>query len=231
MNKEVLKKIKEYCLKNSNIEMCGIVVLLNNELKVIGITNSHQNPVNNFKLNEIEYALAEDLSDEVICIFHSHINKKGPSFFDKFNCNIHKIDYTIYDIFNDKFYFLKPKDIDYINKKFEIGMSDCYSLVRDYYREEFGIKLRNYYRDRSWFIGEKNLFDELFLECGFKKVDSLKPNDCILFKIKNKKYSDHIGIYIDNNTFLHHPIKGNSEIKKLDDYKDKINYFIRHESF
>lgn len=232
MDKEILDKIKEYCLKNTEIEMCGLVILQNNICKVVGVTNSHTNPSNNFKLNEIEYALSTDLSDEITAVFHSHINGKGPSFIDKFNCNIHKIKYIIYEIVNDKFYFIHPKDINYLNRKFEIGHNDCYSLVRDYYREELGIKLRNYYRDQSWFVGEKNLFDELFEECGFIKVDDLKENDCILFKINNKIYSNHIGVYLGNNKFLHHPIRNNSEIIELNGlYKNNINYFIRHESF
>ena len=35
---------------------------------------------------------------------------------------------------------------NYCGRKFRFGVTDCYTMVRDFYKREFGIETRNYTR-------------------------------------------------------------------------------------
>ena len=56
---------------------------------------------------------------------------------------------------------------NYCGRKFRFGVTDCYTMVRDFYKREFGIELRNYARydkfweDESFEITPEWLFDDM----------------------------------------------------------------------
>lgn len=232
LNSNLKKHIKEYCKSNLSEEMCGAICEINNTLIFKPITNCHNDKKNNFKLDLYEYIqLSYDY--EIKAIVHSHINGKPTSFIDIVSCNNQKIDFIIYDTLNDVFHHIKPKEIKYLNHNFEIGVHDCYSLVRDFYKNELNIELYNYRRNEDWFTQENYIFDENFQNEGFVIVDleSLQKYDCLLFKLNNKDISNHIGIYLENDVFLHHPRKGKSQLQELNNsYRKRIKYVIRHKN-
>lgn len=233
MNDFVKKQIKTYFLSNTKEEMCGVVSSGGNGLIFHRISNIHHDKKNNFKLHYEEFLNVILDYGEIKYIVHSHINGKGPSFVDKINCNNTKIDYIIYDILNNEFYYLKPKNINYLNLPFEIGVNDCYSLVRNFYYHELDIQLHDYSRNESWFTENKFIFDGNFKNEDFYVIDikDLQEFDCILFALSSKNESNHIGIYLGNNIFLHHPRNKNSQLQELNDvYKRKIKYAIRHKN-
>lgn len=50
----------------------------------------------------------------------------------------------------------------YIGRKFVHGSTDCYSLVRDFYKNEFGIELTDYARAEFWWNKGQNLYMDNF---------------------------------------------------------------------
>lgn len=237
MVSETLKRdIKKICLRNPHIEVCGVIC----DNRAIEIKNIHHNPTKQFKLCPKEQVAATIMNGDIEYVFHSHINSKGPSFNDKYACNLHNINIITYDIYNDNFYVNHPQGhSSYLNKNFEIGKNDCYELVRNYYQTELGIKLGHYIRFENWFELDPFLFDKNFEKQGFTVVHNgaidentkLEENDCILFSmIQEQEGCNHIGIYMGNNQMLHHPRNKPSRIQELtDSYKRYCKYIIRHE--
>jgi cell wall-associated NlpC family hydrolase len=115
-------------------------------------------------------------------------------------------------------------------RSIEQGGLDCYGLVRHFYRNEYGIDIP------KWEIlhchnGMKATQDiaienNLYTDNPFIKVDIPQEGDLILFNILG--FPIHVGIYIDNNSFLHSRREDyNSEIVKLDKWRNRIDGFYR----
>ena len=88
------------------------------------------------------------------------------------------------------------------------GITDCYSLIIDYFREKRGIELKDWPRDWGWWDKDENMYDEFFGETGFKEVGNIKdlrPDDVLFINIGRNAKSHHAGIYEGNDLFIHHP--------------------------
>ena len=73
-----------------------------------------------------------------------------------------------------------------IGRTFRHGVTDCYSLIKDYYEIEKGIVLPEFPRDWEWWKqGEQNLFEQGFTKAGFVRIDAseAKPGDVWLARI------------------------------------------------
>lgn len=121
------------------------------------------------------------------------------------------------------------------------GVQDCYSLVRDFYREKLGITLKEFPRDWEWWHKGQDLYNR-FGETGFKAVplSQMKYGDLILMAVTpetiRKNIPCHGALYLDNELILHH-MSGNSPYDKgrlscktpISRYLDKITHVLRHE--
>lgn len=59
-----------------------------------------------------------------------------------------------------------------IGRTFAHGVTDCFSLIVDYYKRELGIQLPNFERhDNWWNDGHSDLYTEGFEKAGFVQVD------------------------------------------------------------
>lgn len=90
-----------------------------------------------------------------------------------------------------------------IGRPFVHGVTDCYNLIRDYYKETYQIELKDYPRDWEWWL-KQNLYEEFFGDCGFEIVqDQPQCGDVFLAKIKSNVFN-HGGIYLGKELILHH---------------------------
>jgi cell wall-associated NlpC family hydrolase len=86
------------------------------------------------------------------------------------------------------------------------GKQDCYSIVRRYFDQEYGLKLRNYARpDRFWEDQTLDLYKMFVLE-GARPVHdgSIEIGDVILCPILTP-FATHALIVVGDNLVLHHP--------------------------
>lgn len=114
-----------------------------------------------------------------------------------------------------------------LGKKFKVNIQDCYTLVQEYYKEEFGMILPYYYRDLRSFLKGNNLFINHFDKEGFYPVPIPEKHDVILFKMI-AEIPDHVGIYIGEQYFIHHLIHTVSRKELYDGYyMDKTVMFLR----
>ena len=91
-----------------------------------------------------------------------------------------------------------------LGREFMHGISDCYSLVRDYYWQEKEMILPIYPRSIGWQDrGEDLLSTNEFMRCGFERVlhNDIERGDIILFKI-HSKLNNHCGVYVGNDLLL-----------------------------
>lgn len=106
-----------------------------------------------------------------------------------------------------------------LGRQFQHGKIDCYALVRDFYRDNYGLTLRNYARpDKHWDLGF-NLYMQCFHAEGFRVLDvhptEWRPGDAILCAVRSE-VANHAGVFVENGKVLHHLYGG---LSKVEDYR------------
>jgi cell wall-associated NlpC family hydrolase len=115
---------------------------------------------------------------------------------------------------------------------YEDGRNDCYGLLRQYYAEAYGLKLRNYARPID-FAQHLNLITENFSNEGFLIVDisldQLELGDVLLFGLNRPKYVNHIGAYVGNGWMIHHLYQRPSSKDALtSSWRQRVVSVVRH---
>lgn len=91
---------------------------------------------------------------------------------------------------------------------------DCYALVRDFYRDNWGIILGEYDWPDRWWVDrpELDLFYRHFRDEGFAVITpnhhfEMRPGDGLLIA-RGSTVASHCGVWLGGNRFLHHPYMG-----------------------
>lgn len=224
---KIRNEIRKHAEEHKNEEVCGLILLINNDYKVFPCENVSFNKKEHSILNVLDYIKAEKIG-EIVGTYHSQEND-GPSLIDNLTSDSHNIFSIIYCWKLDKFYVIKPQLINYLYKDFKIGEHDCFTLVKNYYYKQLNISLNNYERKDNWHIDNPKLILQGFKKEGFTVVEDRKMHDIILFG-KNSNNLYHMGVYLKNNMFIHHPRNSKSVIEELGHWNSKLILTIRHKS-
>lgn len=121
----------------------------------------------------------------------------------------------------------------YIGKKFNYGKVDCYSLIREFYKDEFGLELTDYARPDYWWNNGGNLYMDNFRNEGFRLLgdnEELQYGDVLLIAL-GCSVASHGAIYIGNNLILQHCQNHISSIDRyMGVFKDRTLAKVRHKS-
>jgi cell wall-associated NlpC family hydrolase len=91
----------------------------------------------------------------------------------------------------------------YVDRPFLHGIFDCYTLVRDYYRREFGLWLpANIQRTYGWWESGDNLYVDGAPKYGFRTVEDVRRHDLLVMKFG--PVPNHGAIYLGEGKVLHH---------------------------
>lgn len=92
-----------------------------------------------------------------------------------------------------------------IGRGFRHGVTDCYALIRDYFKLNLNIELNEYPRDWEWWDSGQKLYEDHFKLEGFERIDEseVKEHDCFLAQIRSDT-PNHAGVYVGGNLILHH---------------------------
>lgn len=94
-----------------------------------------------------------------------------------------------------------------IGLKFDIEKRNCYQLLRDFYRDIYGIELSDYSCPTDWWRTEIDLFGMLAADEGFSIVTAppveWKPGDVILMAI-DSTHGNHCAVLVEGGKILHH---------------------------
>ena len=188
-------------------ESCGIVHIIKGRQRYRPCRNIATTPSEHFILHPEDYAAAED-DGEIIAIVHSHpTTPPEPSVADQLSCNATGLPWFIINPKTEQWGYCEPKDLElpYVGRQFVFGIVDCYALVRDWYRREWGLVLDDFNRtDRFWERGE-NLYLDNYKSQGFYQVpmEELQYGDAILMQL-GASIPNHAAVYIGEQLILHH---------------------------
>lgn len=209
-------------------ESCGLAIIFKGKLRYYPCNNQFTGDM--FYISPQEYEAAEQVG-EVVGVCHTHINiSPEASTADLAGCETTQLPWIIVSLPSNTYTQIQPTGYKapLIGRVFYHGVFDCYSLIKDYYRDELNIHLNDYPREEEWWAKGYNLYEDNFAKEDFVVAQDLKPHDVLLFQ-NNSTTVNHGGIYVGNNLLLHHCFNRLSSRDVFGGYWRKHNtHILRH---
>lgn len=160
-----------------------------------------------FVISPEDYAMAEE-QGQVVAVVHSHPNLPAtPSQADRVSCEASGLPWFIVSVPSGEWSELTPSGYTapLVGRQWSHGVLDCYSLVRDWFRQVRGIDLPDFHRHDEWWKRGDNLYLENFEAAGFRAIDVLaaKEGDCFLIQVSSP-VPNHAAVYLGEGFILHH---------------------------
>ncbi len=189
-------------------ESCGLLIGVKGKEKYYPCTNLSNYSQQCFIIDPEDYAKAQDIG-KVIAVVHSHpVSAPVASQADMISCEQGTLVWHIVNPKTEQWGFYKPSGYKppLIGRHWVWGVTDCWSLVRDWYKEKLGITLRDWDRPTTpeQFL-KKPLFECCASQTGFvelKPDEKLKNGDVLLMSILSPTLN-HVAIFLDGDV-LHH---------------------------
>ncbi len=195
----------------------------------------------NFKMNTADF-MEYYTQGRVSALMHSHTggDRAAPSRTDMVQQEAMALPWGIVHISGIKnidgpFYFGDQVPIPPLKgRNFRANVLDCYTLLRDVYKQELKIKLPVFPREPEWWNSGQDILAQTFTKGGFVKIDrsQLKKNDVILCKVnalKSNPVVNHIVIVRDSGLILHHMNKRASREEPLQMWLSTASIFLRYQ--
>jgi len=189
-------------------ESCGLLLNVKGKERYYPCRNLSITDYQCFIIDPEDYVKADN-TGEIIAVVHSHpITPPNPSQADKISCEQSKLPWYIVNPKTEQWGECIPNGYvpDILGRQWVWGITDCWSLVRDWYKEELKITLRDWKRPIS---PEDFLKDPMFERCagatGFKELEPNEKlqNGDLLFMSILATGLNHVAIFIDGDV-LHH---------------------------
>lgn len=240
LNNSIKERIREHALEESPKECCGMVVEKERELQLYKCPNHSEKPTHHFYIPPSHYLRASRLGN-ISAIYHSHTSEnENFSDNDKKNSAAHQTTFVLYNTMKNSFFCYDPtknKTLQ-LNKEFEIGKCDCYTLVKDYYKK-LGINLQGTNSfGNDWHLKKPELIHELFnlnknnpslpIE-ELPKGAPLKKHDVLVFELRKGNGPSHVGVLLEEGMLYHHPRNRYPTVEILQNhYLEKLYKIYRH---
>lgn len=223
LTEEIKDEIKSYALSNQTQEICGLII---ENGKIIPCKNRASDADVHFIIAAADIKRASK-KGELIAVYHSHItNGYNYDYLSKEDIVVSeylKITSILYSIAENKFYVYEPtgKPVEYEGRPYAKGTIDEFVLIKDYYRKELNIEIRN--------LKDRNI--ETFLQKnGFVAVGEIKKHDILIIKRPNKLNKEPV-IYMGGDKVLIHKEFESSKITEynygMKNWTEKIYRYHR----
>ena len=189
-------------------ESCGLLIDVKGKEKYYPCKNLSSYSQQCFIIDPEDYAKAED-SGKVLAVIHSHpVTPPVASQADMISCEESGLIWHIVNPKTEQWGFYKPSGYKppLIGRHWVWGITDCWSLVRDWYKENLGITLRDWDRPTTpeEFV-ENPMFEKCAWRTGFRQLrpDEKLENGDLLFMSIMATGLNHVAIFLDGDV-LHH---------------------------
>ncbi len=189
-------------------ESCGLLLNIRGKEKYFACKNLSTWANQCFIIDPEDYVKGSDLGD-IIAIIHSHPTTQPiASEADKISCEETNLPWYIINPKTEQWGSYKPTGYKapLIGRQWVWGVTDCWALVRDWYKQELGITLRDWERPIT---PEEFIANPMFEQCaeatGFKELEpqeKLENGDLLFMSIMTTGLN-HVAIFLDGDV-LHH---------------------------
>lgn len=246
-----LKQLKNHMLKVFPNEGCGYIV----GNKFIPLTNINDDPEINFTISSDDYM---KYNDNIQAVVHSHtcpldehpFNKFGhpfdmrsPSMADmeaQMSMNVpFGICSTEGENVSNLVWFGAKETPPLMERPYIPNIYDCYTLGRDFYIKNFGIRTEITPRPPKWEEYNPRIYETNYEENNFVKLEkhvfdreleNLQLGDCLMICFGKAGVANHLGVYVgDGNMFSHFGSNGRlPEIRPVGVWWEHTKFLLRH---
>ena len=203
---------KEAALSHAKIEdpkeSVGLLLNIKGKERYYPCNNLSMSSYQCFVLDPEDYVRADN-TGEITAIIHSHpATPPTPSQADLVGCENSNLPWHIVNPKTEQWGYCEPNGYKapLLGREWVWGVTDCWSLVRDWYREEKQIELKDYQRSMTPEEFLKNpLFEEYATQTGFRELEpneALQKGDVLLMSILHPTLN-HVAIFL-GDMVLHH---------------------------
>jgi cell wall-associated NlpC family hydrolase len=120
-----------------------------------------------------------------------------------------------------------------IGRPFRWGKTDCIGLVRDFYAQNYGIKITDYARPTNWNADNLDIIRATYHAEGFDmitrwRVNDLQVGDLLAMCIASSN-PNHLAIVLPDNEILQHKYNSLSNVETFRDaYRNFTSFVLRH---
>jgi len=119
------------------------------------------------------------------------------------------------------------------NKPFHLGKQDCFTLVQDFFKTNFGIEMPDIARPNDWVADKDNLIDKWYHLTGFEKLDvdeewPPRPADVLVCTVGGS-VPNHLVVFLGGNEIIHHKdgmLSAKETMRPA--WKRYTSYILRH---
>jgi len=201
----ILAEIRAHAEREYPRESCGLVVVRKGRKRYVPVRNVAEKN-EHFVMHPQDQAGAED-EGEVLMVVHSHPNLPPvPSQADLVGCEASCLPWLIVNWPTGAVHQFAPSGYvaPLYGRQFSHGVLDCYSFIRDYYRQELGTELPDFDRPDEWWLNGLDLYRDGFASAGFEQVtDTIKAHDVLLMRVASP-VPNHGAVYLGDGRIGHH---------------------------
>lgn len=242
LTKSIKAAIIDHANRDYPREACGVIV------------GKEYIPCKNIAADDAQFEICPyDLvgagkEGEILAYCHSHPDgSTEPSMPDRVQMNLHGLPWIITNGHAVELHKPDGYQAPLLGREYHHGLMDCYTLVKDYYHRELGIKLNNYERQDCWWEDAKSkpLYVDNFKKEGFVEVDTIQQHDLILARLGRTEHINHALVFIGDGQLksertedvigdclvLHHPY-GRQSLREIygEAWQRRAAIVIRHKS-
>ena len=189
-------------------ESCGLLLNIKGKERYYPCRNLSMTAFQCFIIDPEDYIRADNTGD-IIAVIHSHpVTPPVPSQSDKVACEQSGLVWHIVNPKTESWGYLEPTGYKapILGREWAWGVTDCYTLVRDWYKEKLDIELIDWQRPTTLDDFNKNpMFEKCAEQTGFRELrpDEKLINGDLLFMSILSNNLNHVAIFIDGDV-LHH---------------------------